>query len=491
MSPVFVRRIRATAFACAVCLVAASDARAQLVQSFSSPTTTTRAGRGFGTMVFDAAPSESGSGGSTVVLPGAEQPSTETVLPDIPAEGFRNPAESDGTEPGAAAGAGAGAGEPDAPAANRLPVRADRGTTEAQARQILEFESRNRLAEAFLLARDLVARDSGSEFALDAAIRTSLALGREADAEGFYRRALARRARSGKYWVQYAHFLARTGRGTKAAGLLDEYRKAAGKDPELGLTLARLRAVTGDEAGLKANLTAADAGAAASAAAAGAGGVAGKRGRPPAAKRRGAGAGTGPAAAEDGPEVDAVPGAGMSGSGAAAGPAVPFPLVQLAVAAARALDDEAAAAKLLGDAAERDPGPWERRALLLDHLKLASADTAATARLLRGALANETAPARAEALAGRAFDHAVRLRSFAALRAALAARAAAPDAADIDRWLAAAAAARALDGVAEMAALGLSRLDEGAGTGTDATTTGPAAITGTPVLAFARAQVFP
>src|ERR1043166_6305524 len=102
------------------------------------------------------------------------------------------------------------------------------------------------MAEAYLLACDLLRQNPDAEFALDAAIRTSLVVRQYADTEGIYRLAVTRARLPGKYFVQLAHFYDRTSHADKLKKLISDYETGRSKDPDYTITLARLYAISGD-----------------------------------------------------------------------------------------------------------------------------------------------------------------------------------------------------------------------------------------------------
>jgi tetratricopeptide (TPR) repeat protein len=137
-------------------------------------------------------------------------------------------------------------------AAQSLPVKVDNSSTEAQVMQLAEFEKRNQIGEAFLLAVELVHKNPKAEFTFDAAIRNSLVLGLEKEIERYYREAIKQSELPGKYYVQLAHYYQRTGRMTELQKLISDYAKGNSDATDYRITLARLFAVAGDQEALTA-----------------------------------------------------------------------------------------------------------------------------------------------------------------------------------------------------------------------------------------------
>lgn len=137
-------------------------------------------------------------------------------------------------------------------AAQSLPVKVDNSSTEAQVLQLAEFEKRNQIGEAFLLAVELVNKNPKAEFTFDAAIRNSLVLGLEKEIEHYYREAIKQSELPGKYYVQLAHYYQRTGRMAELQKLISDYAKGNSTATDYRITLARLFAVAGDQEALTA-----------------------------------------------------------------------------------------------------------------------------------------------------------------------------------------------------------------------------------------------
>lgn len=361
--------VRHSGAALGFCLLL-SPAGAALTQTFSEPTTITVETR---VQIFEERPAlfPEGEELSTASLVLEESERDTTASPVLPP--LRRVIET-GKQGGGVTGTAADLNA----TASRLPARADRSSTAAQALQILRFERRNQIAEAFLLARDLVTRNPGDEFALDAAIRTSLVLGRAQDLEALYRQAIQRARLPGKYYVQLAHWYLRTGQTEKLKKLLADFEKGAPRDAEYHLTLTRMRIIAEDQAGAR-------------------------------------------AVADQALSRKNTP--------------VLFPMVMLAARLYRLLGDTSKAASTLLEAAGDDFGPWERRAQLIEFLKGAELDPEALVSMVEAALVNEPSYARARAIADRILDRALQERIFFPLRALLAEKVAADDATDIDRWL--------------------------------------------------------
>jgi tetratricopeptide (TPR) repeat protein len=264
-----------------------------------------------------------------------------------------------------------------------LPVKVDNSSTAAQALQLAQFERHNQMGEAFLLACQMVRNDPASEFAYDAAIRTSLVLGLDQATEDFYRQAIRNTELPGKYVVQLAHFYSRRGMEQKLRDLLDQYEKSALQAPDYWLTLARLATVAGD---------------------------ADRTTRVIERARQ-------------------------------AQPLV-FPLTILLSRAYAATRQDDKAREVLIAGAEADYGPWEKRAILQEFLKLRGLEPSEVNQMLIAVLVNETDYDRARGLAEVIMDRAVSQRIFHPLQNRLAQRIAAGEATDIEIWLAALMAQR-------------------------------------------------
>lgn len=258
-----------------------------------------------------------------------------------------------------------------------LPVKVDNSSTAAQAHQLAQFERQNQIGEAFLLACQLVRGDPTSEFAYDAAIRTSLVLGLDQATEDFYRQAIRNTELPGKYVVQLAHFYSRRGMEQKLRDLLDQYEKTAVESSDYWLTLARLATVAGDADRTTRVI---------------------ERSR------------------QSKPLV--------------------FPLTILLARAYAATGQDDKAREVLIAGAEADYGPWEKRAILQEFLKLRGLEPSEVNQMLVAVLVNETDYDRARGLAEVIMDRAVAQRIFHPLQNRLAQRINAGEATDIEIWLA-------------------------------------------------------
>lgn len=357
-------------FTCLIALLLGFPASGALTKNFAEPTTVSLGGRIPG---FDHAP--------LVPVPG-EQLSTESVVlsetddTGAPAQVLPPP-----REPEIPAGQAGTSASIDLSALDqRLPVRADRSTTASQAMQLLRFERRNQIAEAYLLARDLVRRNPGDEFALDAAIRTSLVLGRTSDVESLYRQAVERARLPGKYYVQLAHWYLRTGQAEKLRELVAAFEKNAPRDGEYHLTLTRIRVIAEESA--KARET-----------------------------------------VEEAIDKKKSP--------------LLFPLVMLASHVSRHVSDPGKAALCLLEGAAQDYGPWEHRTQLLEYLKLPGITPEGLVTMVDAALVNEPNYRRARTIADRILSRGMEERIFYPLRTLLLRKILTDDASDVERWLAA------------------------------------------------------
>lgn len=261
-------------------------------------------------------------------------------------------------------------------AGRHLPVKVDKTSTRAQVQQLLRFERENKIAEAFLLACELVRRNPTSEFAYDAAIRTSLVLQQDQDTENFYRLAIRNARLGGKYHVQLAHFYSRTGKQEPLTRLIADYEKNNVRDPDYWLTLSRLYVITHDDAKARSTIEKAFQ-----------------------------------------QKVSL------------------FPMSVLLTQALRALNLPAEARQSVITAAGQDFGPWEKRELLLEYLKLSGITPEQVADLVRASLVNETSYHRARRIADMIVERALAERIFHPLEKHLRKVAASPQVTDIDLWL--------------------------------------------------------
>lgn len=265
----------------------------------------------------------------------------------------------------------------------RLPIKVDKTSTVAQELQVQKFERRNLMGEAYLLARELVRENPGTEFALNAAIRTSLVLGIQSDSEALYREAIRVSPLPGKYFVQLAHFYSRTGKADKLPALMAEYERDRARDPDYWISLARL-AVVADET-LRAQQV-----------------------------------------------VDKAAQQNVS----------LFPLTWLTARVHRDLREHDKARTVLLTAVDGNFGPWEKRSFFIEFLKLPGNKPSEIGRMIRATMVNETDYARAAGLGDLVVRRALEDRVFAALKMWLRREVEAGSATDIEHWLAARMAVR-------------------------------------------------
>ncbi|MBX7246753.1 MAG: tetratricopeptide repeat protein [Candidatus Sumerlaeaceae bacterium] len=265
----------------------------------------------------------------------------------------------------------------------RLPVKVDNSSTAAQAQQLLKFERQNQIGEAFLLACEMVRENPDSEFAYDAAIRTSLVLGLEDDTENFYRSAIKNSALPGKYFVQLAHFYSRRNKVDKLRRLLSDYEKGGKEDPDYWLTLARLAQVANETSATR-----------------------------------------------------------LIAERAVASGTTLFPLVIIQSRAYSRLGEPEKARELILAAGDQNFGPLENAALLNEFIKLPGITPDEMAKMIRAALVNETSYRKARTAANAIIEQAVAKRLFHPLKELLMARTKNGEAADIEVWLAALMARR-------------------------------------------------
>lgn len=259
-----------------------------------------------------------------------------------------------------------------------LPVKLESSSTATQVQQLLRFEKQNQIAEAFLMACELIRDNPSAEFAYDAAIRTSLAMRQEADTEAFYRAAIQRAALPGKYYVQLAHFFSRTGKPEKLGKLLADYERDNARDSDYWITMARLHTVMGDNA--KARILI---------------------------------------------------------EKAIQQKALIFPMSILLARAYGSLQLPDKARETLIAAMDQDIGPWEERELLLELLKLPGNKPEQLSLLFEAALINEVNYASARSLADALIDTVSSQRLFRPLREWLSQQIAQGKASDVLIWLAA------------------------------------------------------
>ena len=265
----------------------------------------------------------------------------------------------------------------------QLPIKVDKSSTMSQELQVQKFERRNMMGEAYLLARELVRNNPGTEFALNAAIRTSLVLGLQSDSEALYREAIRVSVLPGKYYVQLAHFYARTGKTDLLSGLITEYERDRKGDPDYWISLARL-AVVADET-LRAQVT--------------------------------------------------------LGKASAANPGY-FPLVWLTARVHRDLREFDKSREVLLGAVDGNFGPWEKRSFFIEFLKLPGNKPSEIGRMIRSTMVNEADYAKALGLGDLIIRRAMEERLFAALKAWLNRELDSGNATGIEYWLAARMALR-------------------------------------------------
>lgn len=257
-----------------------------------------------------------------------------------------------------------------------LPVKVDNSSTAAQLLQLANFEKRNQIGEAFLLASELVRQNPDEEFAYDAVIRMSLILGLDSEIEKFYREAIKRSSLSGKYYVQLAHYYQRKGQMKELQALIEDYAKSNSDATDYRITLARLFSVAGDPMALKALFD------------------------------------------RQGFTQNDI-----------------FPLLQLQMGTYVELKDSDKATSIVLSALDRDFGMAEYRLLLMDYLRLPSPDPATSVLLLQMSLANETDYDRARGLADTIISRSMEGRYFSRLRNFLLEEGRRRRLRDVERWL--------------------------------------------------------
>lgn len=265
--------------------------------------------------------------------------------------------------------------EPTEPSTN-LPVKVDNSSTAAQVQQLLKFEKRNRMAEAFLLACELVRQNPDAEVAYDAAIRTSLVLGHEQDVDSFYRLAIKHARLPGKYHVQLAHFYDRTGKAELLKKLLAEYEKNNVRDPDYAITLVRLYVITNDL-----------------------------------------------------PRARTLLEKGLQQK------TVLFPILVLTTRLYRGLDMPDRARETLVGAADQDLSPWQKREMLLEYLKLPGLKPEEIGRMVDAALSNEQEYSLAKGIADVIIDRTIEQRQFHPMKQWLLGRIKSGETRDIELWL--------------------------------------------------------
>lgn len=275
-----------------------------------------------------------------------------------------------------------------------LPVKVDNSSTAAQLLQLANFERRNQIGEAFLLASELVRQNPDEEFAYDAVIRMSLILGLDKEIEKFYREAIRRSSLSGKYYVQLAHYYQRKGQMKELQALIEDYAKSNSDATDYRITLARLFSVAGDPSALKALYD------------------------------------------RQGFTQNDI-----------------FPLLQLQMGAYVELKDNDKATSIVLSALDRDFGMAEYRLLLMDYLRLSSPDPATTILLLQMALSNESDYKRARGLADAVIDRSLEGRYFSKLKNFIVEESKRRRLRDVERWLLALMAEKAGDSKEALAIL--------------------------------------
>lgn len=257
-----------------------------------------------------------------------------------------------------------------------LPIQVDKSSTASQTQQLERFEKKNQMAEAFLLACELVRSNPNAEFAYDAAIRTSLVLRLPAEAENFYKLAIRNARLGGKYYVQLAHFYSRIGKSEPLAALIADYEKNNVRDPDYWITLSRLHMVTGDAGRTRESI-----------------------------------------------------------ERAFQQKVTMFPLSLLLTHALQALNLPDKARENVIAAADLDFGPWEKHELLLEYVKLPGISPEQISTMVRAALVNESDYHRARKMADEIIRRAIEERIFHPLKQHLAQNIAAKNATDIEFWL--------------------------------------------------------
>ncbi len=257
-----------------------------------------------------------------------------------------------------------------------LPVKVDDSSTAAQMLQLAEFERRNQIGEAFLLAVELVNKNPAAEFAYDAAIRNSLILGLDDEIERFYREAIKQSSLPGKYYVQLAHYYQRTGRMEQLQKLISDYAKSSSAATDYRITLARLFAVAGDQEALTALFE--------------------KQGFTP-------------------NDI--------------------FPLLQIQIKAFADAGENDKATSIILSAQQREFGMPQQRLLLQEILRLQNPDPIHVMNLVQGSLSNETNYQQARIVADNVVQEAQQGRYFTSLNDYLTSQAQERRLTDVERWM--------------------------------------------------------
>lgn len=257
-----------------------------------------------------------------------------------------------------------------------LPVKVDDTSTAAQILQLAEFEKRNQIGEAFLLAVELVNKNPNDEFAYDAAIRSSLVLGNEQEIEKYYRAAIKQSNLPGKYYVQLAHYYQRTGKMDQLQKLIGEYARTSNSAPDYRITLARLFSVAGDPDALTALFD------------------------------------------KQGFTNEDI-----------------FPLLQVQIKAYADAGQDDKATSIILSALQRDFGMGQQRLLLQELIRLKNPDPEQLVTLIQSSLANETDYKEAREVADSVIAHAREKRYFTRLNDYLTSQGSTRRLSDMERWL--------------------------------------------------------
>lgn len=242
--------------------------------------------------------------------------------------------------------------------------------------QLAEFEKRNQIGEAFLLAVELVHQNPTAEFAYDAAIRNSLILGLDDEIEKYYREAIKQSSLPGKYYVQLAHYYQRTGRMDQLQKLIGEYAKTSNSAADYRITLARLFAMAGDQSALTALFD------------------------------------------KQGFTNEDI-----------------FPLLQIQIKAYADAGQDDKATSIILTALERDFGMAQQRLLLQEMVRLKNPEPGRVIDLMQNSLANETSYREARKVADNVIRQARERRYFTQLNDYLSSQAQTRKLGDIERWM--------------------------------------------------------
>lgn len=260
----------------------------------------------------------------------------------------------------------------------RLPVKVDKSSTAAQVQQLVKFEKQNQIGEAFLLACELVRENPRSELAYDAAIRCALVLKLLPETETFYRDAIKVAPLPGRYYVQLGHLYARSAAADKLKKLVADYEKEDVKAPDYWITLARLLMISGNYGKAAAVLE-------------------------KATKQQ----------------------------------ADLFPLTMMLIDCYLKQEQPEKARKLIVAAGDQDFGPWEKRTLLLEFMKIPGIAPEEIAGLFVAALGNESSYPKARGVADSIVARTLTKRLFHPLKDFLLKQITEKKATDAEIWLAA------------------------------------------------------